>query len=94
LALSFDVTSNVQDIDRLDAALVYGVPAEWLGSRPEKIKNIACHLCEGEAAKWAEERGIHVFESVLIWRTVAEHTAAMIFAAARNIAAAELLIPL
>ncbi|MDR2748069.1 MAG: hypothetical protein LBB77_11565 [Treponema sp.] len=89
LALVFDVTSDTRDLDRVDAALVYGVPGEWLGRRPEKLKNIACHLCEGEAAAWAAERGIAVFESSLIWRTVAEHTAAMMFAAARNIAAAD-----
>lgn len=86
----YEVREDPESIVEAEAALCYGVPDEWSEkSRAEKLRAIGCHSIGQAAAGWASERGIRVTLAESLWRTVAEHTLALMMAAARNIVPAD-----
>lgn len=90
LEMYADVSENRDDLTNADAAIVYGPSPDWISGAYTKLKIIACHSIGGEDLEgWARGNGIGVFESTRIWRTVAEHTLALLLSAVRNIPAAD-----
>lgn len=86
----YEVREEEACIGEACAALCYGVPSDW--SRPgraPKLRSIGCHSIGGPEKIWAEENGIRVTLADSLWRTVAEHTLALMMAAARNVVPAD-----
>ena len=70
--------------DEAEAALVYGVPDEWMKTA-KKLRAVGCHSCSREFEAWAAAKGVSIVKADSLWRTVAEHTLALAMAAARNV---------
>lgn len=86
----YEVCEDEESVLSAEAALCYGLPVEWCEKgKAEKLRIIGCHSCGPKAAEWAEERGIRIVFADSLWRTVAEHTLALMMAAARNIVPAD-----
>ncbi|MCM1123955.1 MAG: hypothetical protein NC416_15345 [Eubacterium sp.] len=86
----YEIREDQESISDAEAALCYGVPAEWCEKgRAENLRVIGCHSCGQEAAEWAAQKGIQITLADSLWRTVAEHTLALMMAAARNIVPAD-----
>jgi phosphoglycerate dehydrogenase-like enzyme len=85
-----DVSEDQDVPPNAEAAIVYSPSPDWISGGCNKLKIIACHSIGGaDLEGWAREKGIKVFESTRIWRTVAEHTLALLLSAIRNIPAAD-----
>lgn len=86
----FEITEDMNEIGKAHAAICYGVPEEWAepGAAPQ-LRAIGCHSCEGKAAEWVSGNGISLTLADSLWRTVAEHTLALMMCAARNIIPAD-----
>ena len=86
----YDLTENPDRIAEADAAVSYWVPLEWtLPGAAGKLKAIGCHSCDQIQRTWAYANGIRVTLADSLWRTVAEHTLALMMAAARNLVPAD-----
>ena len=66
--------------DEAEAALVYGVPDEWMKTA-KKLRAVGCHSCSREFEAWAAAKGVSIVKADSLWRTVAEHTLALAMAA-------------
>jgi phosphoglycerate dehydrogenase-like enzyme len=78
-----DIAASIAETDaiiiyvpRFDPALLAGAP---------RLKVIACHSCLPAMRNAAKAHGIRVTLVPSLWNTVAEHTLALLFAAARNV---------
>ncbi|WP_062466090.1 2-hydroxyacid dehydrogenase [Demequina maris] len=72
-----------------DGLLAYGPPGvDELASAP-RLRAVAVHLAPPGAHAHARDRGIAVIESSRLWRTVAEHTLALMLATMRRVPAAD-----
>lgn len=85
----FEVTQDEGHMDEAEAAICYGVPSSWTEGNAACLKAIGCHSCGEAEARWAKERGIRMTLADGLWRTVAEHTLALMLAAARNLIPAD-----
>jgi phosphoglycerate dehydrogenase-like enzyme len=85
----FEVTQDEGRMDEAEAAICYGVPSSWTEGNAACLKAIGCHSCGEAEARWAKERGIRMTLADGLWRTVAEHTLALMLAAARNLIPAD-----
>jgi phosphoglycerate dehydrogenase-like enzyme len=84
------VTEDPESWYGCDGAVVYSPPGDWLlEKRRIHIKVIACHSWDEKTASWAEKLGITLIPVPSLWRTVAEHTLALLMSAARNIPQAD-----
>ncbi|MDR1895820.1 MAG: hypothetical protein LBR10_03415 [Prevotellaceae bacterium] len=82
---NFQVTESKKDLYFADAAIVYSPDRNWDVSKYKKLKIIACHASNADITGCCEKNNIIVFESTRIWRTVAEHTIALLLSTIRNI---------
>ncbi|MGN7455458.1 2-hydroxyacid dehydrogenase [Paenibacillus pasadenensis] len=90
LKAHYEITSDDSRLPEASAALVYSVPDHWAFSEStSRLKAVACHSCSSSAAAWMKEQGIALTLAHSLWRTVAEHTLALMMAAARNIVPAD-----
>jgi phosphoglycerate dehydrogenase-like enzyme len=90
LEKDYEITLDESRLRDASAAIVYGVPEEWVYSEnTQKLKAIGCHSCNDLAGQWASERKILLTFAKSLWRTVAEHTLALMMTAARNIVPAD-----
>lgn len=72
--------------NQADGVIVYSPEPTWPEETGfEKLKTIACHVCEEPVRGWAIQRGVSITEAASLWRTVAEHTLALLMSAVRNI---------
>lgn len=86
----YEITQDEARLSEASAAIVYGVPEKWAYSEDTNgLTTIACHSCEGKARQWVNEKGIKLTLAQSLWRTVAEHTLALMMAAARNLLPAD-----
>ncbi|SEJ64211.1 NAD(P)-dependent oxidoreductase [Demequina mangrovi] len=75
-----------------DGILAYGPPAPTeLASAPH-LRALAVHLAAPDVHAYAAEQGVAVIESSRLWRTVAEHTLALLLATLRRVPAADAAI--
>ncbi|WP_084126453.1 2-hydroxyacid dehydrogenase [Demequina sp. NBRC 110054] len=75
-----------------DGILAYGPPPVEELEHADRLRAFAVHLAP-EPSKWhAAEHGITVLESSRLWRTVAEHTLALLLATQRRVPAADAAI--
>ncbi|MDR0685633.1 MAG: hypothetical protein LBF83_10980 [Spirochaetaceae bacterium] len=86
---NFHVTQSVKELQFADAAVVYSPDPNWDFLKCNRLKIIACHAADNNIANTCRKNNILVFESTRIWRTVAEHTVALLLSAIRNIPAAD-----
>ena len=89
----FEIVKDEAQLSGCAAALVYSPGEDW----PERadaqgLRAIACHAYWDKVAAWASKKGIQLTDSQGLWRTVAEHTLALMMSAARNIPAADAAI--
>ena len=89
----FEIVKDEAQLSGCAAALVYSPGEDW----PERLdaqglRAIACHAYWDKVGAWAPKQGIQLTDSPSLWRTVAEHTLALMMAAARNIPAADAAI--
>lgn len=90
LETRYSITTAEEDLARIHAAIVYGVPEDWLSDgRQPNCRVIACHSCPPAVMLRAEQRGIRIVLAESLWRTVAEHTLALMLATARNLIPAD-----
>ena len=89
LEARYDVTGDLERIDEAAAAAVYGVPDDWAARECPKLKIIGCHSHSAAIGAWARARGIRVVLADGLWRTVAEHTLALMLSAARRVPQAD-----
>jgi phosphoglycerate dehydrogenase-like enzyme len=90
LEIYADVSEDQGLLPNANAAIVYSPSPDWISGAYDKLKIIACHSMGGEDLEdWARGKNIKVFESTRIWRTVAEHTLALLLSAIRNIPVAD-----
>jgi len=86
----YEITEDESRLPEAAAAIVYRVPAAWAYSDATRgIRALGCHSRDDDAARWAEAEGISLTLAKSLWRTVAEHTLALLMAAARSIPAAD-----
>lgn len=86
----YDVTEDGAGIGEASAAICYGVPKEWtVPGAAAHLRAIGCHSCGEEELQWVKRRGIRITLADSLWRTVAEHTLALMMAAARNLIPAD-----
>ncbi len=84
------VTHDPKKLPEADGAIVYSPEADWPRRAGfDRLKAIGCHVCEEPVTSWAAEKGAAVTEAGSLWRTVAEHTLALLMAAVRQIPAAD-----
>jgi phosphoglycerate dehydrogenase-like enzyme len=75
---------------KCSAALVYSPGEDWPDrADTQGLKAIACHAYWGKAAAWSRGKGIGLTDFPGLYRTVAEHTLALMMSAARNIPQAD-----
>lgn len=87
---NFEITEDPGRIGEAQAAICYGVPEEWTAAgAAERLRAIGCHSCGEEERKWADGQGVSITLADSLWRTVAEHTLALLMAAARNLIPAD-----
>ncbi|WP_160297601.1 D-isomer specific 2-hydroxyacid dehydrogenase family protein [Demequina salsinemoris] len=72
--------------------LAYGPPPVAELELAPQLRAFAVHLAPEPAKTFASDRGITVFESSRLWRTVAEHTLALMLATLRSVPAADAAI--
>lgn len=90
LSVHYELTEDLQRQGDIVAALCYGIPEAWTKSSGFKLlRFIGCHTCTEDQWAWAKERGIRVTLADSLWRTVAEHTLALMMAVARNLVPAD-----
>jgi phosphoglycerate dehydrogenase-like enzyme len=82
--------SLAMDLVECDAVVAYGAPMsvdelETAG----RLKVISCHSCPRELRSAAADRGIVVYEVSTLWETVADLTAGLVLAVARQIPQAD-----
>ncbi len=80
---------RVGALARADGLLAYGPPgpAELAGA--PRLRALAVHLAPPEVHAAAGDRGPVLIESTRLWRTVAEHTLALLLATLRRVPAAD-----
>ena len=85
-----DVTHDPAKRNTADAVIVYSPEASW-PEEPgyENLRAIGCHVCEEPVLSWAKKKGVSITEAGSLWRTVAEHTLALMLGAARQISGAD-----
>ncbi|WP_156165454.1 2-hydroxyacid dehydrogenase [Demequina rhizosphaerae] len=87
-----DPAARAEALAAADGLIAYGPPAvEELGAAP-RLRALAVHLAPAPVHAFADARGIAVLESHRLWRTVAEHTLALILATLRRVPAADAAI--
>lgn len=90
LEAKYEITEDMDRISECTAAVTYWVPLEWTAEgTAEKLTAIGCHSCDPVQRAWADARGIKVTLVDSLWRTVAEHTLALMMTAARNLVPAD-----
>jgi len=86
----YEITPDFSRIEEAAAAVVYTAPNDWADKKCPKLRAIGCHSYEDRIGPWAEENGVKITLADSLWRTVAEHTLALLFAAARNVVPADI----
>ncbi|MCL2060394.1 MAG: hypothetical protein FWH01_15315 [Oscillospiraceae bacterium] len=90
LAARFDIIEDEAELGRASAALVYTVPERWVSDKAAQgLHFIGCHATEPGSRRWIYDCGFVLILAKSLWRTVAEHTLALMMAATRNIARAD-----
>ncbi|WP_062304920.1 NAD(P)-dependent oxidoreductase [Demequina subtropica] len=69
--------------------VAYGPPGTAELEAAPRLRALAVHLAPPEVRTLASERGIALLESTRLWRTVAEHTLALLLATLRRVPAAD-----
>jgi len=78
------------DINGCEGAIVYVPPDSWIdAAETQGLRAIACHAYSESFGMFAKESGINMILVPSLWRTVAEHTLALMMAAARNVVTAD-----
>jgi phosphoglycerate dehydrogenase-like enzyme len=85
LSDNFIMSKSEKDLPNADVAVVYSPDPAWNISGFKKLKLITCHASNRDFTDRCTKNGITVFESTRIWRTVAEHTVALLLSAIRDI---------
>jgi phosphoglycerate dehydrogenase-like enzyme len=82
---NFIISESEKDLPNADVAVVYSPDPVWDISGLKKLKLITCHASDRNFTNRCIKNGITVFESTRIWRTVAEHTVALLLSTIRDI---------
>ena len=86
----YEVTESEDRLGEAEAALCYGFPDAWADrARMPRLRAIGCHSCGETVPAWAEAEGVQLALAESLWRTVAEHTLALMLAAARKVVPAD-----
>jgi len=72
-----------------DGLLAYGPPTRRELADAGRIRAMAVHLAPTDVRDDARDRGVAVIESTRLWRTVAEHTLALLLATLHRVPAAD-----
>lgn len=83
---------RVAALARADGILAYGPPTPEELAAAGRVRAIAVHVAPPATRRAAAARGIAVLESARLWRTVAEHTLALLLATLRRIPQADAAI--
>ncbi|MDN4476379.1 NAD(P)-dependent oxidoreductase [Demequina sp. SYSU T00192] len=87
-----EAVARAEALAAADGLLAYGPPTvEELGGAP-RLRALAVHLAPPDVHDHARAHGMAVLESSRLWRTVAEHTLALILATLRRVPAADAAI--
>lgn len=84
-----DVTHDPARRAECDAVITYTALDSWLEQELPNLKAVACHSSEPKFQQWAQQHGVSISLVDSLWRTVAEHTVALMMSIARNIPAAD-----
>lgn len=82
------VTTHSEERSACDAIITYTAQDAWLEDNLSNLKAVACHSYEPAFGAWAEKNGVSVDLVASLWRTVAEHTVALLMSVTRQIPAA------
>lgn len=85
-----EITHDPGELTACSGAIVYSPEDAWADREDTKnLRAVGCHAYDEKIGQWARGQGVHMTEAASLWRTVAEHTLALLMAAARSIPAAD-----
>lgn len=92
LSTQCEITKEISRRAECDAVITYTALDSWLSEDLPHLKVVACHSSEPKFERWAQEHKVSISLVNSLWRTVAEHTVALMMSITRNIPAADLAI--